>query len=153
KPEFAQMFVDEAILGSHLSHPHIAHVEAFGEDHGVCYLVMEYIDGCSLTELAQHLKAREERLDVTVAVHIAVRVAEALHAAHEALDSHGRPPGVVHRDVSPGNILLSKRGNIKVVDFGIAKSEVQHTDTTGSFKGKLRYMSPEQAHGYDVDRR
>ncbi|MEM9191123.1 MAG: serine/threonine-protein kinase [Myxococcota bacterium] len=153
KGDFVQMFVDEAMLGSHLSHPNIVHVEQFGEHEGTAFLVMEYVDGCSLSELMRFLRTNRRRLKPQVAIHIGIKVAEALHAAHEATDADGRSLGVVHRDVSPGNVLLSRKGHVKVIDFGIAKSEVRTTETSGSLKGKIRYMSPEQAFGKSLDRR
>ncbi len=153
-PEFAQMFIDEALLGSHLSHPNIVHVEEFGElPDGRCFLAMEYVDGCSLWELASHQRKSETTADVQVVAHIGIKTADALHSAHSTVDANGDLLGVVHRDVSPGNVLLSRRGHVKVVDFGIAKSSLRMEHTTESLKGKLRYMSPEQATGKDLDPR
>lgn len=150
--EFVQMFVDEALLSSHLSHPNIVHVEEFGElTDGRCFLAMEYIDGCSLSEWSRLMRKQDGGGDFRLVTHIGMRVAEALQAAHTALDANGEGLGVVHRDVSPGNILLSRRGHIKVVDFGIAKSTLRNEHTVESLKGKLRYMSPEQARGTELD--
>lgn len=152
QPDFVQMFVDEAILSSHLHHPNIVHVEEFGElDDGRCFLAMEYIDGCSLYELSRHQRTQGEQGDVVLVTHIAAKVAEALQAAHDAVDGSGAPLGVVHRDVSPGNILLSLRGHVKVVDFGIAQSSLRAEHTMENLKGKIRYMSPEQAEGRPLD--
>ncbi|MEM7605300.1 MAG: protein kinase [Myxococcota bacterium] len=152
--EFVQMFVDEAILSSHLNHPNIVHVEEFGElDDGRCFLAMEYIDGCSLSELSRHQRKQSGPGDVNLVTHMGIKIADALHAAHEAVDASGELLGVVHRDVSPGNILLSRRGHVKVVDFGIAKSSIRADHTVESLKGKIRYMSPEQARGKLLDAR
>lgn len=152
--DIQRMFVDEAILSSHLSHPNIVHVEEFGESDKHLYLVMEYVDGCSLTDLLKHLLKHGRMLTVTHAVRIAIEVAAGLHAAHESTDGDGRPLHVVHRDVSPGNVLLSKAGHIKMIDFGIATSSAQANESIeGNFKGKFRYMSPEQASGKPLDRR
>ncbi|MFT5358822.1 MAG: serine/threonine protein kinase, partial [Polyangiales bacterium] len=118
---------------------------------GRCFLAMEYIDGCSLSEWSRVMRKQEGGGDFRLVTHIGIKVAEALQAAHTALDAKGDSLGVVHRDVSPGNVLLSRRGHIKVVDFGIAKSSLRTEDTAESLKGKLRYMSPEQAQGADLD--
>ncbi len=152
--DFQRMFIDEAILSSRLSHPNIVHVEEFGESDRSLYLVMEFVDGCSLSDLLRHLRKNGRVLSVPHAVRIASEVAAALHAAHEALDEDGSPLAVVHRDVSPGNVLLSRAGHVKMIDFGIASSRMQGAESvSGNFKGKFRYMSPEQAHGYHLDRR
>ena len=152
--DFQKMFVDEAILSSHLHHPNIVHVEEFGESDGRMFLVMEFVDGCALSDLLRHLRRNGRVLSVPHAVRIALEVASALHAAHEAVDGEGRPLAVVHRDVSPGNVLISRAGHVKMIDFGIAKSKVKEADSvSGNFKGKFRYMSPEQATGRDLDRR
>ena len=153
RPELLQMFVDEALLGSHLSHPNIVHVEEFGEDAGQYFLVMEYIDGCSVSELRRHMRKSEKVVDPVVAAFIGAEAARGLHHAHEATDADGRSLGVVHRDVTPGNILLSRAGHVKVIDFGIAKSGFRREHTVDSLKGKFRYMSPEQASGKALDRR
>ena len=152
--DFQKMFVDEAILSSHLHHPNIVHVEEFGESDGRMFLVMEFVDGCALSDLLRHLRRNGRVLSVPHAVRIALEVASALNAAHEAVDGDGRHLAVVHRDVSPGNILISRAGHVKMIDFGIAKSKVKEADSvSGNFKGKFRYMSPEQATGRDLDRR
>ncbi len=147
RPEIVQMFVDEALLGSQLDHPNIVRVEEFGQVGEHFFLVMEYVDGCSLADLSRDLRKAQRCLDPSVAVSIAITVADALHAAHEATDETDGPLNIIHRDVSPGNILLSRKGHVKVIDFGIAKSELRQGHTQDTIKGKLRYMSPEQAQG------
>ncbi len=152
---FIRMFIDEALLSARIQHPNVVHVEELGEDHGTYFLAMEYVHGSALSTLLGSLARLERRLSPAVAVSIAMALADGLHAAHELRAEDGSPLGVVHRDVSPQNVLLSMSGHVKLIDFGIAKaasSSGKRTET-GSLKGKLRYMAPEQAHGRAVDRR
>ena len=153
-PQFGRMFVDEALISARIEHPNVVHVTELGEQNGAYFLVMEYVHGVSLSQLLAALSKRGRRLSPELAVYIAVRVAEGLHAAHETLGDDGLPLAVVHRDISPQNVLISARGHVKLIDFGIAKARgrVQQTTTT-SLKGKIRYMAPEQAFGRPVDRR
>jgi len=152
--QFVRMFMDEARLCSRIQHPNVVHVEAFGELDGQHYLVMEYIEGVSLSELLVSLIQRRETLGVEVAVGIAAQVADALHGAHETTDEDGRPLGIIHRDVSPQNVLITAGGYVKLIDFGVAKAEGRMQRTLGdTVRGKLAYMSPEQARGEPVDRR
>lgn len=151
---FVQMFVDEAHLASRIQHPNVVHVETFGEAAGAHFLVMEYVHGCSLSALLRVLRRRGRRLSPAVAVAIAAWVAEGLQAAHEVHDDEGRSLGVVHRDISPQNVLLAYAGYVKLIDFGIAKMAGRtHSTASGSIKGKFRYMSPEQASGAPLDLR
>ena len=153
-PQFGRMFVDEAVISSRIDHPNVVHVSELGEQDGAYFLAMEYVHGVTLSQLLATLGKRGRRLSPELAVHIAVRVAEGLHGAHETLGDDGQPLGIVHRDISPQNVLLSANGHVKLIDFGIAKARgrVQEATTT-SLKGKIRYMSPEQAYGRPVDRR
>jgi serine/threonine-protein kinase len=153
--DLVRAFVDEALLASRISHPHVIHVEELGQKDGAYFLVMEYIDGVSLAELMAALHRRGRGLSPEVAVAIAVRVAEGLHAAHEMRDERGKLVELVHRDVSPQNVLISAGGNVKVIDFGIAKAYTRAGIDTQSatLKGKIPYMSPEQARGKSLDRR
>ncbi|MCS6797954.1 MAG: protein kinase [Myxococcota bacterium] len=150
-----RVLLDEAILAMRIVHPNVARVEAAHEVGGVHFLAIEYVDGASLAQLLQALIRQQRRIRPELAVYIAMCVADGLHAAHELVGEHGEPLNVVHRDVSPQNILLSYGGDVKLIDFGIAKSRARvHQSLTGlSIKGKVRYMSPEQARGLPVDRR
>lgn len=150
--EFARLFLNEARLASGLDHSGIAHVLDFGVERGLSFIVMEYVHGPSLLELLK--RTAPQRLPVEVALTVVRDVAAALHYAHERAGADGRPLGLVHRDVSPSNILLTYDGEVKLVDFGIAKATAlpQATRST-SIKGKLGYMSPEQAKGEALDRR
>jgi serine/threonine-protein kinase len=153
-PAFVRMFVDEALLSARIVHPNVVHVEELGEAEGTYFLVMEYVHGCSLSLLVRALARRKRMLAVDIATHIAMKVADGLHAAHETRGDRGELLGVVHRDVSPQNVLLSYQGHVKLIDFGIAKAAGRSQQTeAGSIKGKFRYMAPEQAWGRAVDRR
>ncbi|MBN8611590.1 MAG: serine/threonine protein kinase [Deltaproteobacteria bacterium] len=153
-PSFIRMFVDEALLSARIHHPNVVHVEELGEEKGTYFLVMEYVHGSALSTMLGTLARQDRRLAPELAVHVAMKVADGLDAAHELLDDKGQRLGVVHRDVSPQNVLLSAAGHVKLIDFGIAKAAGQGRRTeTGSLKGKVRYMSPEQAFGRNIDRR
>lgn len=153
-PEVVRMFVEEAKLAVQLSHPNIAQVFDLGEVDGRYFIAMEHIDGHSARTLWERWNERGKRLPPEAVCHIVGQVAEALHYAHFAQDPTGRPLGVIHRDVSPQNILLAFDGDVKVIDFGLAKAENRASQTRdGVVKGKLAYLSPEQAHGRPIDRR
>lgn len=153
-PEMVKMFLDEARLGGWIRHPNVATVEAVAEHEGAPYLVMEYVEGVTLTQILRARLQRREWLPIELAIAIVMRVADALHAAHETADELGRPLGIVHRDVSPSNILIDKRGQVKLIDFGVAKARHRLATTTpGSVKGKLAYMAPEQLAAGPLDRR
>lgn len=151
---FCRMFIAEAKLSAQIDDPHVVRVEEFGEADGRYFLVMEYVHGVSLAQALGILRKRGG-LPVDVSVAIAMDVAAGLHAAHEAVDENGQPLGIVHRDVSPHNVLVSYNGHVKVIDFGIAKAKQGAGQTlTGSIRGKLAYMPPEQARSAKhVDRR
>jgi serine/threonine protein kinase len=151
---FVRMFVDEALLSARIVHPNVVHVEELGEAEGTYFLVMEYVHGCSLSLLVRALARRKRMLAAEIATSIVMKVADGLHAAHETRGDRGELLGVVHRDVSPQNVLLAYQGHVKLIDFGIAKAAGRSQQTeAGSIKGKFRYMSPEQAWGRPVDRR
>jgi eukaryotic-like serine/threonine-protein kinase len=152
-PEFQRLFMDEARIAWLIHHPHVCGVYELGEEKGTLYLVMEWCDGSSLRQVMDKLP--NGRMDLAVAARIVANVAAGLHAAHELEDSDGTKLRVVHRDVSPQNILLSKNGHVKVADFGVAKAQGQlHRPTeTGEMKGKLAYMAPEQVTAKDIDHR
>ena len=155
QPAFVEMFVDEARICARITHPNVVHVEEFGVIDGVHYLVMEYIDGCSVSELLQICGRRRRRLDPELAARVVMQIARGLHAAHETLDQDGEPLEIVHRDISPSNILLSVDGNAKLIDFGIAraKNRLSETQAGVTLKGKYKYVAPEQATRGPVDQR
>ena len=152
-PEFQRLFMDEARIASLIHHPHVCGVYELGEEKGTLYLVMEWCDGGSLRQVMDLLP--HGRMELQVAARIVANVAAGLHAAHELEESDGTKLRVVHRDVSPQNILISKNGHVKVADFGVAKAQGQlHRPTeTGEMKGKLAYMAPEQVTAKDIDHR
>ncbi len=154
-PLFEQMFLDEAQLAAQIHHPNVVEILDLGEDNDVLYLVMEYIDGEPLATILRTLGKRRERMPIPQAVRVIADACSALHAAHELRNMDGDLLGLVHRDVSPQNILISFEGVIKLVDFGVAKAAGRTASDTsvGQIKGKAPYMSPEQAAGKSVDRR
>ncbi len=153
EPDFLSMFVDEAKLAASLTHPNIVQVYELGSVEGRYFIAMEFVDGVDLSTLCRTLWERGEHLPFSIAVYIASETARGLHYAHEKRDGT-RPLGIVHRDVSPHNVLLSHEGVVKVTDFGIAKAEGRSTKTkSGVLKGKFSYMAPEQAFGRPTDRR
>src|ERR1700722_2161460 len=148
-----RMFLDEARLAARLHHPNIVHTYEVGETDGY-FIAMEYLEGQSLQALLTRLAAREEGLSEPLVAYIAAQVLKGLHHAHDLCDFDGAPVGVVHRDVSPQNLYLTYGGEVKVLDFGIAKATMNSTHTeTGVLKGKVRYMAPEQLGSRGVDRR
>jgi len=151
---FVAMFCDEARICAALCHPNIVQVVDFGESQGELFMAMEFVDGVSLARLLRTVSTRRERFPPGIALHIAHEVLRGLAFAHDAHDEHGRPLGIVHRDVSPGNVLIGRAGEIKLGDFGIVRSEfVDRRTYPGELKGKVGYMSPEQVMGTDVDPR
>jgi serine/threonine-protein kinase len=146
------MFLDEARLISRIRHPNVVAVLDFGEAGEALYIVMEFIDGEPLQVLMK--EARTRGIPLPLAVRIATQAASGLHASHEVCDERGKPVNLVHRDVSPQNLLITYDGTVKVIDFGVAKaaSNLQKT-SVGQLKGKVAYMAPEQAVGDRVDRR
>jgi serine/threonine protein kinase len=150
--EFIEMFMDEARVAARLSHPNIAQIFQFGEVGGVYYLAMEFVEGMTLSKLIrQH---QDQGIPAEMALRIAGDICAGLHHAHELCDEHERPLHVVHRDVSPQNVIVSKSGVAKLLDFGIAHaSSKAHITAVGQLKGKLSYMAPEQFIGEGLDRR
>ncbi len=152
---FVEMFFSEARLAAQLSHPNVVQVFDFGEVDGTYFLVMELIDGINLRQLGRRAQEAGEALPAHLVARIISSAAEGLGYAHELTDpATGAPLNLVHRDISPENILLSKSGAVKVVDFGIAKAANQsHLTRTGTVKGKFAYMPPEQLRAEPLDRR
>ncbi len=148
------MLVDEARMAVQVRHPNVVQIEDLGEHRGQPFIVMEYVHGVSLAQLLEALANASRRMSPTFAAHVALHVAAGLHAAHEARTPDGRPLELVHRDVSPQNVLLSRDGHVKVIDFGIAKARDRAAVSfLGVVKGKYGYMAPEQARGAAIDRR
>jgi eukaryotic-like serine/threonine-protein kinase len=153
--KFVSMFLDEARLSLHLQHANIVHVFDIGIADTSYFIVMEYVDGVNLKGLIEHQKKLGRRMRVPHTLWLMAEVCKGLAYAHEAADPEtGRPLGIVHRDISPPNILISRQAEVKLVDFGLAKATSQlETTDPGVVKGKFSYLSPEAASGQDVDHR
>jgi serine/threonine-protein kinase len=148
-PEFVKMFIDEARLASRIAHTSVAHIIELGRQGKTLYIAMEYVEGESLGALLRKLLP-----PFRITARIAADVAAGLHAAHELRDGQGELLGVVHRDVSPQNVLISYKGATKVVDFGVARARGRLHTTQGELKGKISYMAPEQlTEDRKIDRR
>jgi serine/threonine-protein kinase len=154
QPDAVKMFQAEARLWRLLHHPSIVGITDAGEVEGRQYIALEFIDGVSCARLLRTLSEHGRAMDHAAAVHITVRALSALSYAHGLRNAVGRKLGIVHRDVSPGNILLSRGGEVKLTDFGIALSDdLERNTRPGEVKGKFGYMSPEQIAGADIDQR
>lgn len=152
--QFTEMFMDEARIVAHLNHPNIGQVFELGEQEGDYFIAMEFIDGLDLAQLRDKLDERGMRLPVHYAARIICDILAALDYAHEFRDRQGNHVGLIHRDISPQNVLISKEGVVKLVDFGVAKAASNSSKTeTGAVKGKFAYMAPEQIEGGQLDRR
>ncbi|MBL8946750.1 MAG: protein kinase [Myxococcales bacterium] len=152
--EFMRMFLDEARLAATLDHPNIVHVYDIGEHGGNFFFAMEYVHGQSLLKLMRQITNARRWLPLEHALGIIIGTCAGMHYAHEKNGLDGRALGIVHRDVSPPNILISYDGSVKVADFGIAKASIATTSTAvGTLKGKIPYMSPEQCRSGPLDRR
>jgi len=151
---FERMFLDEASLASQVRHPHVIEIMDLGEVDRILYLVMEWVDGEPLNIIMKYAATRGG-IPLAIAVSITAQACRGLHAAHELRDENGTLVGLVHRDVSPQNVLLTYDGVVKVVDFGVAKATSRAAADTeaGQLKGKIAYMSPEQLRGERIDRR
>ncbi|HEY2900412.1 MAG TPA: serine/threonine-protein kinase [Polyangia bacterium] len=151
---FMSMFIDEAKLTAQLTHPKIVQILDFGEVTGKYFIALEFIDGFDALALLRTCAQKRLRLPLHLACFIAIEVLEALDYAHNARDMDGSPMNLVHRDISPSNIFLSKTGDVKLGDFGIARAEERESKTqAGTLKGKYGYMSPEQVVGTSMDAR
>ncbi len=155
EPNFVSMFLSEARLAAQLNHPNVVQVFDFGEADGTYFLVMEYIDGVNLRVLFRKAMEQHAPLAFTLVARIVSLACEGLAYAHDFVDpATNEPMGLVHRDVSPDNVLIARNGSVRVVDFGIAKASNQTSFTkTGTVKGKFAYMPPEQLTGLTLDRR
>ena len=152
--EFFTMFLDEARICARLNHPNIAQIFELGEERGAHFIVMEYVAGDDVRRMTKKAKAEGVELPLGVILRVIADAAAGLDHAHKARDTKGNPLGLVHRDVSPQNVLVGFDGGVKLIDFGVAKAagRAQHT-ATGILKGKFPYMSPEQAEGEEIDPR
>jgi hypothetical protein len=154
-PRFERMFLDEAGLAARIEHANVAQVLDLGEEHDVLYLAMELVDGDSLSKLLRVVQKKNLPIPTGIVLRVLADTCGGLHAAHEVRGKDGETLNVVHRDVSPQNILVTTNGIAKLIDFGIAKARDRVSEDTndGMLKGKIHYMAPEQALGRPVDRR
>ncbi|HVH48214.1 MAG TPA: serine/threonine-protein kinase, partial [Labilithrix sp.] len=154
-PHFQEMFLDEARIASRIIHPNVAQILELGEQDDILYIVMEYVDGDSVAKIGRLALKRGSALPPGVSMRIVAETCAGLHAAHQLKDPAGESLGVVHRDVSPQNILLTTGGSAKVIDFGLVKAKNRSAGETGQgvVKGKIRYMAPEQVLSKGIDHR
>jgi len=146
--EFINSFVREAKLASMLVHPNIAQIYDFGRVGSTYFIAMEHVDGFDVRKMLRYSNRHKEPLPLNVVMSILTELCEALEYAHTFVDEHGQPQGIVHRDVSPSNLIVAQSGHLKVIDFGIAKANARQLHTeSGRVKGKLGYMSPEAVSG------
>lgn len=145
-PQFVEMFLQEARLSVTLSHANIVQVFDLGREDDTYFIAMEYVPGMDLARVIRHHRKRAKPTPIALCVYIACEVARGLDYAHRRKDAHGQPLGIVHRDISPQNVLLSFEGEVKIADFGIARARnsVEHS---GAVRGKYAYMAPEQVAG------
>lgn len=154
KREFIGMFLDEARLSAHLNHSNVVQVFDIGQGDNTYFIVMEMVDGADLKAIAEHHRAQGRSFPVEEACLICVRLCEGLAYAHELVGEDGLGFGIVHRDMSPPNVLITRYGEVKIADFGLAKANSQlEQSQPGVIKGKFGYLSPEAALGRDVDGR
>ncbi|MGA9519989.1 MAG: serine/threonine-protein kinase [Myxococcaceae bacterium] len=152
--EFVDMFFDEARIAAALNHPNIAQIYDLGDVDGTFYLAMEFVQGDSLWGVNERANAEVGGMPLALKCRVISDAAAGLDFAHRARTASGRPLGLIHRDVSPQNILVGFNGAVKLIDFGVAKASNKLSNTaTGTIKGKYAYMSPEQARGQDLDHR
>lgn len=154
-PLFEQMFLDEAQIAAQIHNPHVVEIMDLGEQDDVLYQVMEYVDGESLATVLRTARKKQKTFPIEIAVRIVTDACRGLHAAHELKSVDGTLMGLVHRDISPQNVMITYDGQVKLVDFGVAKAagRTASETTAGQVKGKAPYMAPEQALGQRVDRR
>jgi serine/threonine protein kinase len=153
-PQFIEMLVDEANISMFLNHQNVVSVLDLAEADGTYFLAMEYVPGVTAQRLVDEMVARSAPMDVPLALFIATEVAKALKYAHSRVDHEGRPLGIIHRDVTPANVLLSVEGEVKLTDFGIARARNRlHQTQAGLLKGKFGYMAPEMIRTHRLDQR
>jgi serine/threonine-protein kinase len=154
-PHFQEMFLDEARIASRIIHPNVAQILELGEQDDILFIVMEYVDGDSVAKVNRLALKRGSPLPPGISMRIVADTCAGLHAAHQLEDDKGELLGVIHRDVSPQNILLTTAGTAKVIDFGLVKAKNRSAAETqsGVVKGKIRYMAPEQVNGKRLDHR
>jgi serine/threonine protein kinase len=152
---FRNMFLDEARIAARIRHTNVAEIEDLGEDEGTLYMVLEWLQGDAWSKLIGAIIERSDPIPADLMLHIAAQTCAGLHAAHELADDFGHSLNVVHRDVSPQNVMVTEAGVVKVIDFGVAKAvgRASEATRTGLIKGKLEYLAPELAFGKSVDRR
>ncbi len=154
KKQFIGMFLDEARVCAHLSHSNCVQVFDIGVGDNTYFIVMEYVDGADLKAIIERHRKFGQPIPVEIATLICLKICEGLSYAHDLRDSHGKPLHIVHRDMSPPNVLITRHGEVKIVDFGLAKanSQLEHSEP-GIIKGKFGYLSPEAAKGLPIDHR
>ena len=144
---FQKMFLQEARLAARINHPNVVEIHELGESEGQPFIAMEYVGGIPLNVMNKAMREKDIQMPVGVAAGIILQACAGAHAAHELEDHSGKPANLVHRDLTPHNLMVTELGHIKVLDFGVAKATTnQDTTQTGMLKGKLPYMPPEQ-HG------
>lgn len=153
--ELVEMLIDEAKIASQLNHPNIVQIFDLGKKEGFYFIAMEYVHGKDLRTILKTLNSKGKILPYDISAYIAMKICDALYYAHNKTDSSGKPLKIVHRDVSPQNILISFDGEVKLTDFGVAKASTKiHQTVAGQIKGKMLYMSPEQSKGSkEIDHR
>jgi serine/threonine-protein kinase len=147
-PDLVAMFIDEARLARYLDHPNIAQVYEFGRISGTYFIAFEFVQGPTLQQLAKQCEAHVGYIPVPIVLELGIQICDALHHAHNLTDEDGLPLGIVHRDVSPQNLIVSTAGFVKLIDFGLAKAKQSSVESqSGIIKGKLHYVAPEYLDG------
>ncbi|MEO1339403.1 MAG: serine/threonine-protein kinase, partial [Myxococcota bacterium] len=153
---FARMLIHEAKLAASLNHFNVVQVHDLGEIDGQVYIAMEYVHGKDMAAVLSNTYRRRERLPLNLALCVATEFMTGLDYAHRVRDAEGQPLGIIHRDISPQNVLISNEGEVKLTDFGIARVLASKDDAfqlPGNLHGKFGYMSPEQVKGLEIDQR
>jgi len=150
---FVDMFLREARIVARIRHPNVVQIFELGSSGGFPFIAMEYVAGSTLKQLVSAARRADTRLPIGAVLHLVSQAAAGAHAAHELVDASGKPYGLVHRDISPHNLMVDGHAHVKLLDFGIAKADGMEQTRTGMLKGKISYMSPEQCRQDKVDRR